>query len=1845
MNLTSAGNAASSTTKSAPITLSSLLEEHVIATPDAVAVEYPYDETTLTYQQLGARANQLAAHLTACGVRPKDHVVVCLPAGADLVITLLAVIRAGAAYVLVDPGHPLERRRLIVRDCAARAVVAPAEYAADHEDQGPVTVPLDTLAPYLGQLPTTTPSFAPDPSDTAYVCYTSGTTGTPKGAVIPHRAVLDLVGSTDYVKLTPDDRVAQAANPAFDAVTFEIWAPLVAGACVVGLPKDVVVDPPAFERAVRDHGVSVLFLTTALFNQIARERPAAFASLSVLMFGGEACDPRKVRAVCDAGPPTRLLHVYGPTETTTFATWHEVSRPADDARTLPIGRPIGATIAHVLDPEGRPVPPGSVGELHLGGPCLAAGYLGRPDLTAERFVDDPFGAVGDRLYRTGDRVVLGTDNAIEFLGRADNQVKLRGFRIELGEIEAALTVHPGVADAAVSVHEVAEDDRRLVAHVVPAAAAPEAGEQITQWQEIYEALYNDAASAEFGENFAGWNSSYDDLPIPLEQMREWREATVDRVRELGPRRVLEIGVGTGLLLSRLAPECEEYWGTDFSASVIDALGVQTKADPRLRDRVTLECRAGDDLGGLPTGHFDAIVLNSVVQYFPNLDYLRTVLHGALSLLAPGGSLFLGDLRNLDLLRCMQAGVTVAQDDGRVDAEGLRRRMEQQARLETELLLSPAVFIALAGELPGVRAVDVRVKRGTYHNELTRYRYDVVLGTGQDALDAGAAPRLVWGDLSGGVTGLEARLRDERPEFLRVADVPNGRIHEDFTAMRDLDTGKRPTATDGRRDVPDPEELCVLGESLGYRAIITWSADPSHVDILYVRPQAGQALGPLASTCVLPALPDADSGANSPTAFDRTTDLGSVLRGYLQEQLPDYMVPSAFMLLDAMPLTPNGKVDRRALPVPVFSAARGTPPGTPLEELVRDLFAEVLALPGYQVSADSNFFTIGGHSLAAARLMARLRATLGEDPGARALYEAPTPMLLAARLGDPRPPHGGVTCGGSHVLPLRLTGTLDTAALDAALDDLSVRHGMPRVPGTTAEPATEADVLAALRTARQRPVGDADEHLWSTRLFTLAPDDHLLVVVLTPGTADAWSLPVLASDFATAYTLRVTGDTPLREPVATPVAEQDRPAPTDGPVPTALPTTPAGGDGSSYGTWRTSVDAGTHRRFAEGAAEHGTTLFMLMHAGMAALLARLGAGDDIILAAQVPNRGEQALRAAVGPLDRVLSLRTDVSGDPSFQTLLHRVRDADLAAYRQAEPFRASPGGVVLAVAPQAAPVLEAAGLSVRMGEPEWPDPAAELRLVLTERRSVTGAAEGIDIAVTFRRETVGRDTAASVTEQLLALLDSALGAPGTPVSLLALYSQETLVRAQRAWNGPAYEVPDTTMTRLFAEQADGRPDAAALVYAGRTMGYAALDSCSERVAERLSEHGAGPGTVVAVSLGSPVDFAVAVLAVAKVGAVCLPLAGDAGDRDVLKRLGTTRPALVVADASVDAGGVPVLLVGPGSDELNLLDPVESTGTSVRRSSRDEDEGLALSPHDPVLMAPAGADHALVGGESIVVLATRNAARRPEARAAWLPRMPRPDADAAFDLLTALACGRTLLIPDVDAATDTSALADWLRLTAPDEVWAPAETVAALLRDSAGPAAALGGVRELLVHTTAGTATGMDAQSTGAAVVTRHGAAEARLLTESAPGAGDSPLGDHRVYILDAALRPVPPGATGALYVAGTGVAHGYADRPGSSAERFVPDPFGAPGSRMWRAVTAARRTADGGWEALDTPWQDDPFEDEYATFVVAVDAEGRHALWPASLSVPVGWQVAHPEDIRELCLDHVEEHAAAGRGV
>ncbi|HEY0172389.1 MAG TPA: amino acid adenylation domain-containing protein [Pyrinomonadaceae bacterium] len=445
-----------------------LFEGQAAATPDNVALNFGGE--LLTYGELNRRANRLAHHLRAMGVGAEVSVGFMLERSAGMVVTLLAVLKAGGAYVPLDPSYPLERLDFMLQD-ARLSVLVTEEPLLDRLPAffGQV-VCLDADADAIESASEENPAPAVASGDNlAYVIYTSGSTGVPKGISVTHRAVARLVRDTNYVRVEPSDRVAHASSATFDAATFELWGALLNGAQVVGINREVALSPAALAAQIREDGISILFLTTALFNQIAGAEPRAFAPLRVLLFGGEAVEPRWVRRVLEEGPPGRLLHVYGPTESTTYATWHEVGEVARDATTVPIGGPLSNTQLYVLDAGLEPVPAGVPGELYIGGEGLARGYLNRPGLTAEKFIPHPFSAFGDvpgaRLYRTGDLVRRLPGGAVEFLGRNDNQVKVRGFRIELEEVEATLRSHPAVEEAAVLAREDGGEERRLVAYL------------------------------------------------------------------------------------------------------------------------------------------------------------------------------------------------------------------------------------------------------------------------------------------------------------------------------------------------------------------------------------------------------------------------------------------------------------------------------------------------------------------------------------------------------------------------------------------------------------------------------------------------------------------------------------------------------------------------------------------------------------------------------------------------------------------------------------------------------------------------------------------------------------------------------------------------------------------------------------------------------------------------------------------------------------------------------------------------------------------------------------------------------------------------------------------------------------------------------------------------------------------------------------------------------------------------------------------------------------------------------------------------------------------------------------
>jgi amino acid adenylation domain-containing protein len=458
-------------------TVVELFEAQSDRVPHAVAVSYPDRE--YTYAELDWRANQLAHQLRSLGVGPEVTVGIAIERSADAIVSLLAVLKAGGAYLSLDVGYPVERLSYMLADSGAKVILTTAAVRTrlPAGSATVVCVDADADARTISRHPRTRPQLAAGPGTLAYVIYTSGSTGTPKGVMVEHRSIVRLVCATNYFDDSDARAVAQVGTISFDASTFEIWAPLTHGGAVVGISREVMLSPDRFADELRTRQVRCMFLTAALFNETVSERPDAFASISNLIVGGEALDVRRVREVLQHGPPARLLNGYGPTECTTFALVEHITSCPADAPSVPIGRPIANTTCYVLDANGGLVPPEMPGELYLGGPGVARGYLNRPELTEASFVADPFGPdPGARLYRTGDRVRWLRDGSIEFLGRFDDQVKIRGFRVEPGEVEAALAAHPSVREAMIMVREDQAGGRHMAAYVGSPAREVTAGQ-------------------------------------------------------------------------------------------------------------------------------------------------------------------------------------------------------------------------------------------------------------------------------------------------------------------------------------------------------------------------------------------------------------------------------------------------------------------------------------------------------------------------------------------------------------------------------------------------------------------------------------------------------------------------------------------------------------------------------------------------------------------------------------------------------------------------------------------------------------------------------------------------------------------------------------------------------------------------------------------------------------------------------------------------------------------------------------------------------------------------------------------------------------------------------------------------------------------------------------------------------------------------------------------------------------------------------------------------------------------------------------------------------------------------
>jgi amino acid adenylation domain-containing protein len=447
-------------------TVHQLFAEQAALTPDALALRF--EPERVTYSQLNQRANQLARRLQKLGIGPESMVAICLERSVEMMVAILATLKAGGAYVPLDPAYPPARLSFMLADTKATLTITWGSHMGNGGGGEAKVVSIEELMLTAATEPADNLDIPAAATDLAYVMYTSGSTGQPKGVMVTHRSIVRLVKATNYIAISPNDVFLQLAPISFDASTLEIWGPLLNGASLAIMPPQ----PPSLEdigRAIRRYGVTTLWLTAGLFHLMVEQRLDDFAPIRQLLAGGDVLSPAHVLQVVEAHPSCKVINGYGPTENTTFTCCHTITR-ADCDGPIPIGRPIANTQVHILDDELKPVPLGQPGELCAAGDGLARGYLNQPDLTQQKFVRNPFSNDPDvRLYRTGDFVRCREDGVIEFLGRKDTQVKIAGHRIELGEIETALQSLPQIKFAVLRASEDPSGNKKLVAYVVPSS--------------------------------------------------------------------------------------------------------------------------------------------------------------------------------------------------------------------------------------------------------------------------------------------------------------------------------------------------------------------------------------------------------------------------------------------------------------------------------------------------------------------------------------------------------------------------------------------------------------------------------------------------------------------------------------------------------------------------------------------------------------------------------------------------------------------------------------------------------------------------------------------------------------------------------------------------------------------------------------------------------------------------------------------------------------------------------------------------------------------------------------------------------------------------------------------------------------------------------------------------------------------------------------------------------------------------------------------------------------------------------------------------------------------------------
>lgn len=963
--------------------LHELISQKARMYPEKNAVHFR--NINLSYQDLNERANRLANLLIKRGIQKGDRVALLLDRSEELIIALLGIMKSGAAYVPIDPAYPKKQIEYMLKDSSAKILLTSKTYQ-NKFSSGSEEIILDAILNELEGCSIEDPDKAVNGTDLAYVIYTSGSSGKPKGTQIEHHSLVNFLFSMQKVPgISPEDRLLAVTTISFDIAGLELYLPLISGAELVIADSESVKDGRLLLDLIRNEKISIMQATPSSWRMILDSGWDEAINIKILC-GGEALSRDLAGSLKDKC--STLWNMYGPTETTIWSTLKQISNFDQE---ITIGKPIANTQVYLLDQYLKPVRKGGTGEIYIAGDGLARAYLNIPELTAAVFVKDPFSDQSDKkMYRTGDLGRYTAEAEIQCLGRIDNQVKIRGHRIELGAIEESLLMQDSIKEAVVIAREDQPGDKKLVAYIVPDQV--EGNSKSPSWQERWEDLYKRGIQSEselsIGEQqldiaVAQEISGRTDI---REEVEEWLKQSVDRIKAINAKTVMELGCGAGQLIFELAPFTENFIATDYAETAIEKVKEKLASEPEKWKNVSAITAPADDLSFVKEGSLDLVIINGVVQYFPDALYLVRVIEQASKALKNGGCIYIGDMQGKSTLPMYHTYDQLNRTDENLRISDFKKICDRRVKLEDELVADPGFFYKLPELIPAISGVNVQLREGQHINETTKYHYDIWLYVNAGSASINTEVDIKW-EAGNSLDRIKTELKKYPGKVVHLHKVFNTRTKDDYALQQvlgniadDASVKEAKALLASVHEGLNPHHFWELGAELGYISHVRWTTDGADgcFDVIFIPaeksdriPEAGEILSQ-----------DKDSAfdyARDPYSGELTasTEQLQVWKEALKELLPAQMIPAEFVLLKKLPLLPNGKTNRKALPKPeerLENNQEKAMPRTDSEKLVARVWGETLGLESLGLNDD--FFELGGHSLIAVQVMIRMEKETG-----------------------------------------------------------------------------------------------------------------------------------------------------------------------------------------------------------------------------------------------------------------------------------------------------------------------------------------------------------------------------------------------------------------------------------------------------------------------------------------------------------------------------------------------------------------------------------------------------------------------------------------------------------------------------------------------------------------------------------------------------------------------------------------------------------------------------------------------------------------------------------------------------